>query len=360
MTENRVETLLREAFRAHEDLADPRRARELVTAPPTAVRRWVPALSGAAAVLVVVGAITQVVGHDQPGAVPGTHLTTSSGSPAGGGDATRATDAHNRAMAMAASVRTLARTPVPEGAVRLGGQPDDWPKDYGVSLGPSDGRLTRTAWWSVPLDSEALAEFLGSHEPEGLRHTPGEIAIDCGNSYGICSTTYVPIRSPHPEAYAEPTLLVQFTASGGRSLMRADTFTFARLTRPQESYIAGSVTSVRIDRVIPGSGSGHHNIRVPHVEITDPQQIDRLAAAVNGLYGHFSFSGSCPFPGEPRPSLTLNFTTAAGVVRVQGNRDCWSGLAVTRDGQRVGPELDPDGIDEVIDRVLKQTSSAHR
>jgi hypothetical protein len=353
VNDDRLETLLRETFRNHEGLADPDRARALVHISPPPTRRWAVVLATAAAVVVLVGVAAYAVGWDRardqtlPGGTPAPSPTISDQEPPG------PTDADYRAMAAAASAETLAKTPVPRGAVRLDGQPRGWPKDYGTSLGPSDGRLTRTAWWSVPMSTDELASFLTSHEPKGLRHSPGEDVINCGNSFGVCDTTYDPIRQSHPEAYGEPTLLVQFTAAGERTVMRADTFTFARPVRPPESYLTAPVTSVGVDRVVPGSQS-FRNVRAPHVEITDPDLIDQLVKAVNGLYGHYAFMASCPFAGDPQLSLSLRFHTASGVIRVHGTRVCWDGLTLTRDGQRVGPDLDPDDIDKVVEAVLRK------
>lgn len=355
MNDERLEALLRDSFQSHENLADPDRARALVHTSSPARRPWrtVFAAAAAAAVLVVAGVTAYAVGWNKapdpttPGGAPTPTPTLSDQEEPG------PTDADFRAMAAAASERTLAKTPVPHGAVRLDGRPPGWPKEYSMGLGPSDGRLTRTAWWSVPMSTDALASFLASHEPNGLRHNPGEDVINCGNSFGVCYTIYEATTQSNPQAYGEPTLQVQFTAAGDHALIRADTFTFARPVRPPESYLTEPVTSVGIDRVVPGP-QGIHNVAVPHVEITDANLIDQLVQAVNGLYGHYTFTASCPFPGDPPPSLTLWFHTGSGVVRIHGNRACWEGLTVTRDMTRVGPELDPEGIDEVVERVLRE------
>ena len=305
MNDDGLEILLRDAFRAHESLADPDRARALVPSSCRPKRRWAMVLSNAAAVLLVVGLVTYAVGRDEPrdDSLP---VATPTPTPTSDKDEPPPTDADYRAMAAAASERTLAKTPVPEGALRLEGQPPGWPKDYGLSVGPSDQRLTRTAWWSVPMGTDALAEFLASHEAEGLRHNPGEDVISCGNDFGICSTTYDPLRQNHPEAYSEPTLLVQFTAAGDRSLMRADTFTFARPVRPLGSYLTAPVTSVGIDRVVPSS-QGVHNVREPHVEVTDPDLVDQLVEAVNGALRPSRVGGFLSLPrrsvAEPEPAV---------------------------------------------------------
>lgn len=354
MNDDQFETLLRDTFRAHENLADPERARALALSASAPRPRWTMVLSAAAAVVLIVGTLAYAVGRDgtQNESLP--MATTSPTPTTSDPDGSQPTDADYRAMAAVASERTLAKTPVPDGAIRLEDQPPGWPKDYGMSLGPSDQGLTRTAWWSVPMSTEALADFLSSHEPEGLAHNPDEDVITCGNDSGICDTTFYPTRQIRPEAYSEPTLLVQFTAAGDRSVMRADTFTFARPVRSPEGFIDGPVTSVGIDRVVRGSGL--HNVREPRVEIIDPDQINRLVEAVNGLYGHYGFSASCPYPGDPRPSLSLSFHTASGVVRVHGNLVCWEGLTVTRDGERIAPELDPEDIEEIVDQVLNKKS----
>src|SRR5205085_3114362 len=123
---------------------------------------------------------------------------------------TGATTAENRLLAAAASKAAISALPLPDGSVQLAGEPAGWPVG-GMGLGPyADPKLTDTAWWSVPADSDGLADYLADHAPPGMHHTAGEDAVSGADSSGVAWTDYVPIEPADPAAYIGPDLLLEF------------------------------------------------------------------------------------------------------------------------------------------------------
>jgi hypothetical protein len=355
MTDDQLETLLRDTFRSREALADPDTAQEVARSVHPPARRWPAYAAVAAAVLVVALVGAFLVSRDDPteptvaDPTPSPTVSTSSPSPT-------STYAENRARADAESARVVELAPLPESASRLDRRPQGW--FDGVSIGPADGSLTRTAWWSVPLGADNLESYLRLHEPAGMHRQDGVGSNSDLLGHFVRNLTYVQDRSASPDAYLPVTLLVQWTEVNGRSLVRADTYTAAREVRTPETYVDGDVTAVDIERVMPGGlprpGSNRRLATVHLTAPTDDADIARLVDAVNGLQASIApaFVASCPYPGDPRPFVTLTFHTADGAVVAHLELSCWGQVEIRRDGKPVRPTLDPGDLSEIVESVV--------
>ncbi|MCW2772504.1 MAG: hypothetical protein JWN91_830 [Nocardioides sp.] len=345
MTDDQLETLLRDTFTSREPLADPDVARRMARSVGAPARRWPAYVAAAAAVLVValVGAFL-AHGHDaqEPPVVDPTPPP-----------ATTATYQENRALAAAESARVVELVPLPESATRLPRKPAGWP-GRGMISSPADASLAETAWWSVPVDAGSLETYLTAHEPGGMHREEGFGSSSDLEGHVVRYLSYAQDRSTTPDAYQPVSLLVQWMADGDHTLVRADTSTAARDVRTPETYVDGEVTAVDIDRVVPHPPD---NQRLPPVHLTAPDDsadIARLVDAVNGLPASIkpAFVASCPYPGDPRPFVTLTFHTAAGTVVAHLETACWGQVEIRRDGQPVRPTLDPGDLTEVVEAAV--------
>lgn len=352
-TDEQLGALITDALRAHEHLADADTARRLATAAAPSRRRRATAVIGAAAAVVLIGSGTAyALGHGRdattpPGpASPG--VSNGPVSPA----APTTTVAANRRLAAAESARIIGLVPLPAGATRLAGEPAGWPSDWGESLGPSDGSLTRTSWWSVPLPVQDVTSHLATHAPAGMRHAPGDDPMT-EVSPGFWTATYEE-ASRAPASYTDPQLLVQVHEMGGRTLVRADSFLGARAVRTPEEEIPGLVTGVTIERVA-AQGPGRTGGPLPTVQLTYPvdrDAIDRLVRAINGLYASIDPPAvlSCPAMLPPLQKDTLTFHTGRGTFVFRLTPWCNGQVEVSHDGHALAPTLDPGDLVNVIDR----------
>jgi hypothetical protein len=359
-TDAEISTLIADTLTAHEDDVDPDRARELAFGVEPPRRHW-PAIMAASVAALLVCSLAVYIGTrtGDHAAVPATNGPTS------GGDATVAqafgTTAENRQLAIAASEAAVASMPVPEESVQLDGKPEGWP-DGESALGPSDWRLTRTAWWSVPMGVAQVVAFLTDHAPAGMRRPPGEDIVVNADSDGVGYTDYDTISPADPAAYTGPSLLVQFKQFGDHTIVRADTFLAARYAVSPQHRIAGEVTAVQIVRVRPakpfGSGDGGPLPTVRLEALADAAQISELVDAYNGLYGSWTEGGflSCPFPGDPRPEDTVTFFVrnddgTDSTVVAKTELACWGQLQATVDGSRLDVTLDPGDFPQTVDQI---------
>lgn len=127
-----------------------------------------------------------------------------------------ATDADNLRTAARESERTLRLAPLPPGAQRLRGRPSGWPSRLGIGLSPSDGSLTRTAWYAVPLSVDAVQGFLVGHPPHGMTGNRDPV----GYGAGVRFYRYRALHPREPAAYTVPALLVQWSELGPRTIIR--------------------------------------------------------------------------------------------------------------------------------------------
>lgn len=357
-TDEELATLLGDTFASREALADPETAHEVaasaVSVGPPGRRRWPTYVAAVASVVVVAGVGAYAVtnrGSETPVATPSHSPSTATDSPSPPTTAPpERTYAENRAAAAAESARIVELAPLPAGAERLDGQPAGWPEG-GMSLGPSDGSLTRTAWWSVAAGADALETFLLSHDPPDMGMQDGDGVG--GGSDGMRYVTYEQKQPVDPDAFTGTSLLVQWLEVDGRSLVRVDTFLAARDVRTPETYIDETVTAVDIERVESGMERGGGGT-LPAVHLTEPDdgaRIEHLVDAANGLRASIkpAFFSSCPFPGDPPPSVTVTFHTTTGDIKMHLELSCWGQVTVRRDGRLLSPTLDPDSFNEAVE-----------
>ncbi len=210
----------------------------------------------------------------------------------------------------------------------------------------------------MPGTAEEMKAYLLAHEPEGMSREEGIGTISDLAGHFIRTLDYVQDRSADPDAYTPVSLHVQWMADGDRTLVRADTSTAARAVRTAETYVGGDVTAVDIERVMPGgTQKPGGNLRLPPVQLTAPDddtEIARLVDAVNGLPASVQppFVGSCPYPGEPGPFVTLTFHTSDGTVVAHLELACFGQVEISRNGEAVRPTLDQDELTEVVEDVV--------
>ncbi|MGZ4561546.1 MAG: hypothetical protein ACXVXJ_11375 [Mycobacteriaceae bacterium] len=359
-TDEQLGRLLSDTFTSREQLADPVTAHRIAVTvaahaqPERRRHRWTP-VAGVAALIVCAVAIGAVVLAQRPASTP-----TDTPHPTVRPTPTVRTYADNVAAAAAASTRVVSLAPVPADAQPLHEQPAAWPTDSGMELGPSDPKLTRVRWWSVPETPAAVQRHLLTHTPDGMARDEG-----IGYSTGTPFVIYGVRTNPQPDAYINPSLLVMWRPNGTRTLIRAESFTSARNVRPLASYIRGSVSSLDIARIVPGTSTYPAGRHVPTVHLTaegDEPAISKVVQAVNALPGSVAVGwfGSCPMISDPRPSFTLTFHTTAGTVRMHLELGCWGLVEVHRDGRPVTPSLDPGGLNEVVNRVANAVTLSSR
>jgi hypothetical protein len=256
----------------------------------------------------------------------------------------------NRLLAAAESERVLASLPMPADASPLPGRPDGWP-NVAMSLGPSDGTLTRTAWWSVPTDGAAVESYLTSHVPARMEQSEWV----GGGPDGIRTVSYVPDRPTNPETYNGVELLVQWLEIDGRTVLRADTFTPAREVRDPATYVDDEVDAVDVDRVVADPPDNRQAAPVRLTRPANADAIDLLVTSVNALPASTrpAPTGFCPMPGDPPPSVMLTFHTSDGVVRMHRATTCHGQVRVTRDGRPLEPTLDPGDLATVVEEIVR-------
>jgi len=275
--------------------------------------------------------------------------------------ASRPTYADNRAAAAAESARVVGLVPLPGGATRLSSPPPSWAGPSNLTLGPSDYTLTRTAWWTVPVDAGAMRRVLLSNAPAGT-HRDGGV----GKSYGqISDVTYDQSTLTDPSAYTGVSLLVQWASTktqDGKLLVRADTFMSARSVRNPISLVGRDARTLTI-REIRATSNGTSR-RMPTIGLTTPadrasiraiaQAVDALRASTRPLP-----VTSCPVPPRPTPRLTMTFQTSPAqvdglihVYRMTLDAWCFGQLRAIRDGHPLKPPLDPGNLVETMHNIL--------
>lgn len=265
---------------------------------------------------------------------------------------------HNRAEAIAESARVVGAAPVPAGSTRLTTPPSSWSGPSNETLGPSDGRLTRTAWWTVPAGTTAddVERLLRARTPAGMRREGGV----GGNSDGIRDVTYVQPISADPMGYTPVSLLVQwgtFKTQDGKLLVRADTFLAARDVRNPHSVVPRRTLGANITEV--RAGDNGRSRRMPAVHFVRGAALDALITEMNGLYASTKPIPAlpCPAPMRPVPRLKLTFLVspvqdpAPHVITMRLQAWCMGQVSVRVDGRGVSPALDPAGHAGQVDLV---------
>lgn len=348
-TDAEIGALLTETFRSREQLADQVTALRIADEVPDRRRSWPVIVAAAASVAILVTGTVYVV--VRPGRSPEVSAPTEN--PSGIDPTHGVTDADNYRAAEKESERALRLAPLPPGAVRLQGKPAGWP-DAGYGMSPSDESLTRTAWYSVPLDADEVQEFLFSHVPDGMARDDGY-----GNSVGVRNFDYTTPQPRDPAAYTGPSLLVQWYDLGSRTAIRFDVMLASRHARTPATYLTGTVTSVDIGRTVEKHTGTQTTRTLPTVRLSadeDAGRVARLVDGFNGLYGAVVSTTlhSCP-PQTRTTTYRFTFHTTDGEVSYRWIANgCDPEFEVMRDGRRVGPNLDPGDLEDTVAKVLAQ------
>ncbi len=270
----------------------------------------------------------------------------------------RDTLARHRQLATAASARAVGAMPLPPGAHRLRDKPAGWP-DGGTSIGPSDGRLSRTRWWSTSASMTTVTDYLRDHAPAGMRHPRDSDVVSDGPDRMI-TTEYEVVRPVDPAAYVGPTLLLELARVGDRTVIHGTTFLAVRTVVAPQARIDSRVTSIRIERSGYRDRSGRLRRLAPVTLASsvpgDDDQIRRLVLAFDGLPGSITPASfgwmSCPGVWAPVPRIRVTFHTEDGHTVVAALREeCWGQLRVRVDGVKVAGTLDPAGWRRLVDRA---------
>lgn len=340
--------LLTQTFAEHEQLADPDRAVG-IAASPGRPRRVRPVLLGAAAAVALVAGGTTYVVSQGSGTVP--PRVDPLGPPVAEHIPPlppRQTDAGNRAEARRAADRLVGQLPVYPGARSSEAIPALHPT-Y-ASFAESGHTVTRTRWWTVGGGtSRAVARWYAGHPAPGLVSDGG---VDSTTRTGGPTVRYATFSRPGQSETLPPVgghVLVQTTQLTSGVGVRVTVESVWPPPRPRASYVQ-DVSSIDVRQI--HDLSPVHRLRTEVVrrsEITDPGQVLAAERAFDALPGLNQVELNCPLI---RSSFAdeITFHTATGtVVAVSQSDVCSSGVTVSRDGHRVGPQL---GYPSALLRVL--------
>lgn len=309
--------------------------------------------------LVAALAVALLVGceADDPKPAARTGSTTPSSSPSAS-DASltpRArTYAKNRVAAIAELKRVLGLVALPDGAVRLPGEPEGWQGGY-TTLGPSDPALTQSEWWVVTESVDEVEAFFMAQQPEGLQSEEGG-----GGPVDTRDIFYNQTDPPDEDAFLPVSVLVTVGTHDGGTVIRVNTYGAARQVPPPELRITGDVTSVDVVQVLSNPG---RKPRKPVRATVTGSDANRLTDAVNELRASIwpPVVASCPFPGNPPPSDTLTFHSSESDVVVILEPACWGQVHVSRDGieaplgipgENGDATLEPGSFNQLVSAVL--------
>lgn len=265
------------------------------------------------------------------GGTPGTQQQTDLPS----GQATETTSDH-RAAARAESQRLLTVLSPPAGGRVVDASPAADLRDQLEGVSPSDSRLSRHAWWTVPMSPTDFAAWLKGQHPTGM-------TVEDGGSSSAVDGTMVDstdLTGTSTAAYSAPVVTFAYVPYDGGTAVRLDTFLAARYAR--STYLPTDVTRVVIRQVVTSMMSPARR-RVRTEVVTDAARIARLVAAANRLPGIVTVPNvfHCPMMPTVRTS-TVTFTGPSGVFSISGPATvCGAVLTLRHDGHRVRPALDP-------------------
>lgn len=241
----------------------------------------------------------------------------------------------------------LRAVPMPPGARQWQHSPTAHYRHASMGIGPSDPKLTRTTWWTVPLSESAFEAWLRHHAPHGLTLDPDSAAESQGVSE-IDQDFSIPSTDAHTEGWVN----FAFTPYDGALAVRVDTFVGARFARTVR--VPKDTTSVTIRRTRQFFDT-RREPRITTRTVTDPATMARLVALVNALPGVMTvpFVASCPMM-LVQQGYQLTFTGPQGsyVARLT-NPGCFPQVTLSHDGAAAGPRLDPgQTFTKAVDRVL--------
>jgi hypothetical protein len=351
LTDDDVTDLLKHAFAAHEHLAAPDRAIAVAGSAGRPRHRVRVLLAAAAAVALVAGGTTYALSMRPDGAgpeAPTHHRVTPTLAPTRPQLSTY-TDAENRAYTRGLVRRLVTRllAAAPPGARHVTATevpPLRRLTTYSGSFGGPHA-VNASLYWLVPGSAKTVARWYVAHPLRGYRADgagPGEgpdggiggsSLANGGWSYDV--DFYVPDGA---SVQGSAGIQIQATQLGAQTGVRATLFGEWYPARPLSSLVyVREVTSIDVrvvHRRIAPAGSTTRRSFI----LTNPARLRRAAIAYNALPGttpHLYFG--CPMM-RTSDAYQVVFHTETGEVSLSWDtRSCGYGIAVRRDGQRVGP-----------------------
>lgn len=290
-SDERLEQLLRDTFRDHEDLADPDRAVNLAGSPDRR-RRWPAVVAAAAAVAVLAGGTAYLVGDGPDRSSPGGPAGSSTAASPSPTPPTGTTD-QNVLATHARSTWLLHAVPMPPGSRETSESPIPEFRERNFGMGPSDAEFTLSTWWVVPTSGADFTAWLSTHAPDGLDYLDGGAGSYSVGDGQMAQQEQVDAAST--DASTAGHVVFSFLPYGDGLAVRVDTFIGARFARTV--FVPEGVTEVRVRRTeVPNLGPRGGYPDPSEVRITDPADIAALVDLVNYLPGAMTvpFVHSCP------------------------------------------------------------------
>ena len=210
-----------------------------------------------------------------------------------------------RQLAVADAARIMASFPRPPGSVRTGPiasltQPGARP------ITPDLASVTR--WWRVPGRPQKVLAWVGAHLPPGF--APAGTGSGSGTGTGSGSWTSMFALPAVPGVLTQRELVVLAVRSGSQTAIRVDAQVVWLPARPGAERVPPIARVVTVTPVF-GLNPDPRAERLDRAfTVTDPAQVARIAAVVNGLARFPAGAFSCPadFGGQMR----LTFSTRPG------------------------------------------------
>lgn len=257
-----------------------------------------------------------------------------------------------------AAERVLGLMPLPAGAVRRDRSPVPALDHQFVGVSPSDGDLTRTAWWTVPEAPAVVAAWFRRHRPAGFRRPDGGGSSVADDGTRVESTGWRP-RHPAP-AYTGPDLQVGWTAMPGGTAVRADAFVAARAARTPDMTLPDRVTDAVIMRTSTPATGGHPRTTTAKRTLTAPADTSRLAAAINRLEGvpvSDSFGTGVAMLTQRTYQVRIDWPGHRMLAAFDNGVANGATVTLTLDRRRLQPELEPDDrFIELVDELVQEPS----
>ncbi len=275
---------------------------------PPPLRLWLPGrLPGllsavacaavACAAVVLSGCGSQPFGPQPGSQQPGSQQPGGARTGTAGPRTTGPASPQQRAVADAA--RSMASFPRPPGAVRAGPiasltQPGARPAT------PDLASVTR--WWRVPGRPQEVLAWVGAHLPPGF--APAGTGSGSGSWTGMFALPAV------PGVLTQRELVVLAVRSGSQTAIRVDAQVVWLPARPGAERVPPTAAVLTVTPVF-GLNPDRRGERLDRAfTVTDPAQVARIAAIVNGLTRFPAGAFSCPV--DSGGQMRLTFSTRPG------------------------------------------------
>jgi hypothetical protein len=258
-----------------------------------------------------------------------------------------ASTAGNQRTARSGAAPLLAKLRLPAGATRSSADPAaNSALNMPAIETATPARVDRHAFWRVPGAPQTAIAWIRAHPPAG---SSGVFTSGVSSVHFVPYAWSVSFSFPvKPGVLRSKTLGVVVTAArGGGTAVRADAELVWTVVRPGWERVPAGVRAVTItdDRLGEPAGSPR--------TVTDPAQVNRIVALVNGLPRAQPGVFSCP--ADMGPLVGLSFLPAPGAVPVAVASADGSGCGIVtfRIGGRTAPSLSGGpGLIKSLDSLL--------